>query len=59
MSKVSYLAIGSIIIDDIVDPDGFSTMGVLGGGGSYAVAGMRVWSEQTALVAATGPLARR
>jgi len=29
-------------------------MGVLGGGGSYAVAGMRVWSNQTALIAVTG-----
>jgi ribokinase len=49
-----YVAIGSIIIDDIVHPDGRSTMGVLGGGGSHAVAGMRVWSPRPALVSVIG-----
>ncbi len=49
-----FIAIGSIIIDDIVDPMGKSSMGVLGGGASHAVAGMRVWSEQTAMVSVIG-----
>lgn len=53
-APVEYAAIGSIIIDDIVDPLGNSNMGVLGGGGSHAVAGMRVWSERTALVSIIG-----
>jgi len=49
-----YAAIGSIIIDDIVFPTGQTAMGVLGGGGSHAVAGMRVWSTSTALVSIIG-----
>lgn len=51
---IEFVAIGAIIIDDIVDPAGRSTMGVLGGGGSHAVAGMRVWSDQTALISVIG-----
>ncbi len=53
-AKVQYVAVGSIIIDDIVDPQGRSSMGTLGGGGSHAVSGMRVWSKNTALVAIIG-----
>jgi len=52
--EVEYVAIGSIIIDDIVDPHGRSNMGTLGGGGSHAVAGMRAWSQHTALVSIVG-----
>ena len=54
MNIIDFVAIGSIIIDDIVDPQGRTSMGVLGGGGSHAVAGMRVWSERTALVSVIG-----
>lgn len=54
MKSAEWVAIGSIIIDDIVFPDGQTAMGVLGGGGSYAAVGMRVWSEQTALVSVVG-----
>jgi sugar/nucleoside kinase (ribokinase family) len=52
---IDFVAIGAIIIDDIVDPQGRSNMGTLGGGASHAVAGMRVWSEQAALVSVIGP----
>lgn len=41
----------SIIIDDIVFPDGRTAMGVLGGGGMYSVAGMRIWSDDVGLLA--------
>lgn len=51
---IDYVAIGAIIIDDIIDPQGHSRMGTLGGGGSHAVAGMRAWSERTALVSVIG-----
>jgi sugar/nucleoside kinase (ribokinase family) len=51
---VDFVAIGSIIIDDIIDPGGGSNMGMLGGGGSHAVAGMRVWSRKIALVSVIG-----
>lgn len=49
-----FVAIGSIIIDDIVDPYGHSNMGVLGGGGSHAIIGMRAWGQRTALVSVIG-----
>ncbi len=52
--SLDFVAIGSIIIDDIIDPHGQSNMGTLGGGGSHAIAGMRVWSDKTALVSIIG-----
>ena len=54
MLMIDFVAIGSIIIDDIIDPQGRSNMGALGGGGTHAVAGMRVWREAVALVAIIG-----
>src|SRR5262245_22407862 len=44
----------SIIIDDIVFPDGRTAMGVLGGGGLYAAAGMRIWSHDAGVIANVG-----
>jgi cytidine kinase len=44
-----------IIIDDIVMPDGTTSMGKLGGGGPQATYGMRLWSESVGLVASVGP----
>ncbi|MFZ5917893.1 MAG: PfkB family carbohydrate kinase [Chloroflexota bacterium] len=55
MSGVSFVSIGNIIIDDIVLPDGVTHMGVLGGGGTHAIAGMRIWTDQVGFVAAIGP----
>jgi sugar/nucleoside kinase (ribokinase family) len=49
-----FLSIGSIIIDDIVLPDGRTFMGTLGGGTTHAAMGMRVWSKQVRPVAAVG-----
>lgn len=49
-----YLAIGSVIIDDIVYPDGRTSMGVLGGGGSHAAYGMALAGERPGLVAMVG-----
>jgi sugar/nucleoside kinase (ribokinase family) len=43
-----------IIIDDIVFPDGRTAMGVLGGGGMYAVAGMRIWSAEVGILSNVG-----
>ncbi len=43
-----------IIVDDIIFPDGQTSMGTLGGGGMYAASGMRLWSEDAALIAAVG-----
>jgi sugar/nucleoside kinase (ribokinase family) len=49
-----FLSIGSVVIDDIVLPDGRTRMGVLGGGATHAAMGMRVWSTRVTLVAALG-----
>jgi cytidine kinase len=49
-----FLSIGSVVIDDIVLPDGRTRMGVLGGGATHAAMGMRVWSGRVALLAALG-----
>lgn len=50
-----YLALGGIIIDDIVFSDGRTRMNTLGGGGVYAAAGMRLWSPDVAVAARVGP----
>jgi len=52
--KNCFISIGYIIIDDIILPDGTRKMGVLGGGATYAVMGMRVWTDQVGLVSGVG-----
>lgn len=49
-----YISIGSIIVDDIVLPDGETRMGMFGGGTTHAVAGMRLWSDEVGLVSWLG-----
>ena len=49
-----YISISSVIIDDIVMPDGTTHMACLGGGGTHAAMGMRVWSKSVGLVANIG-----
>jgi sugar/nucleoside kinase (ribokinase family) len=49
-----YIAIGAIIIDDIVLPDGTTRMGELGGGTVHAAMGMRIWAERVGMVALVG-----
>jgi len=49
-----YICIGGIIIDDIVLPDGRTTMGVLGGGVTHAAAGMIIWGQRPGLVSCAG-----
>jgi len=49
-----FACVGSIIIDDIVRPDGTTIMEVLGGGGVHAAAGVTVWGERPALIACQG-----
>ncbi len=51
----SYLALGGIILDDLVHEDGNTAMGVLGGGGLYSALGARIWSEDVWMVARVGP----
>ena len=54
MSAPEFLAIGSIIIDDIVYPDGRASMGVLGGGGTHAAYGIAFSGEKPGLVGLVG-----
>lgn len=44
----------SLIIDDIVFPDGQTAMGVLGGGGPQTAFGMKLWADQVGLVGGVG-----
>jgi len=44
----------SLIIDDIVFPDGRTAMGMLGGGGPQTAFGMRLWAEKVGLVSGVG-----
>ncbi|MCP5151885.1 MAG: hypothetical protein H6983_25785 [Ectothiorhodospiraceae bacterium] len=43
---MDYLALGGLMLDDIVFPDGRTVMGAIGGSGAYAGFGMRLWSER-------------
>src|SRR5262245_43495987 len=54
MSAPSYLCVGTVIIDDIVFPDGVTRMGVLGGGSTHAAAGMLVWGQRPCLCSYIG-----
>lgn len=49
-----YISIGSIIIDDIVLPDGETRMGMFGGGSTHAIAGMKVWADEVGISAWVG-----
>lgn len=44
----------TIIVDDIVFPDGRTAMGVLGGGGPQTAFGMKLWADQVGLIANVG-----
>ena len=54
MNTPDFLAIGSIIIDDIVYPDGRTSMGVLGGGGTHAAYGIAFAGTRPGLVGLVG-----
>ncbi len=53
-SAPTYTCVGSVILDDIVYPDGRTQMAVLGGGGTHAVSGMNVWGVKPGLLGAIG-----
>jgi sugar/nucleoside kinase (ribokinase family) len=54
MTHIDFLAISSVIIDDIVYPDGRTSMGVLGGGGVHTAYGMALSGETPGLLAIVG-----
>jgi sugar/nucleoside kinase (ribokinase family) len=51
---IEYVSLSSLIIDDIVLPDGQVSMNTLGGSGTHALVGMRVWSDRLAFAATVG-----
>ena len=44
----------SLIIDDIVFPDGKTAMGTLGGGGPQTAFGMKLWADKVGLAVRRG-----
>ena len=44
----------SLLIDDIVLPDGRTHMGVLGGGGAQTALGMKLWADEVAVSGVVG-----
>lgn len=50
----NFVSVGGIFIDDIVYPDGRTSMEILGGGGVHTCAGIMVWNEKPGLVATIG-----
>ncbi len=54
MQPVQYAAVANIICDDIILPDGTRHLDVLGGAGTYAAAGMRLWSDAVGIVSGVG-----
>lgn len=51
--EIDFIAF-SLIIDDIVFPDGRTAMGVLGGGGPQSAFGLKLWADQVGLVSGVG-----
>jgi len=49
-----FVAVGTIIIDDIVTGDGRALPGILGGAATHAAAGMRVWTKDVGLIGSVG-----
>lgn len=54
MAKRLFYSVGSVLLDDIVFPDGQTHMAVLGGGATHAAMGMRIWDDAVGLVASIG-----
>ena len=51
---IDHVAFSNLIIDDIVFPDGHTSMNVTGGSGLHALVGMRVWSDHLGYAASVG-----
>ncbi len=51
---MKYIVLSTAVTDDIYFPDGSSMLGVGGGAGWYACAGMKIWSDEVILVSGVG-----
>lgn len=54
MSVTEYVVVANVIGDDLLLPGGDRRTGILGGAGTYAVAGMRIWTEGVGIVSGVG-----
>lgn len=54
MTTPEYVTFSNLIVDDIVLGDGRTWMNTLGGSGTHALSGMRVWGERLGYVAYAG-----
>lgn len=54
MTSVDYIVVANIIGDDLVFPEGNRRSGILGGAGTYAAAGARIWAERVGIVSGVG-----
>ncbi|TMF03177.1 MAG: carbohydrate kinase family protein [Chloroflexi bacterium] len=55
MTRADLWVLGNLTIDDLVLPDGTTSMGLCGGNAIFAALGGRVWSEHVGLAARVGP----
>ena len=51
---IDYLTFSNFIIDDIIFPDGQTSMNTMGGSGLHALVGIRLWSDKVGYAAAVG-----
>lgn len=51
---IDYITFSNLIIDDIVFPDGRSSMNITGGSGLHGLVGMRAWSDSIGFAASIG-----
>ena len=51
---LDYVVISNIIGDDLYLPNGEQKLGLLGGAGTYAAAGIRLWSDHVGIVSGVG-----
>lgn len=51
---IDYVTFSNLIIDDIVFPDGRTSMNTLGGAGMHALVGMRLWNGRLGYAATIG-----
>jgi ribokinase len=55
VTRADLWVLGNLTIDDLVLPDGTTSMGMCGGNGIFAVLGGRLWSASVGLSARIGP----
>ena len=52
--SAKFLVVSTAVTDDILFPDGTIKKGVAGGAGIYALAGMKIWTDDVMIVTGVG-----